>query len=333
MASRWIVAVALALVQTIAVSIAGVSTVGVFAAVAAEDFPTRPVTVIVPFPAGGGPDVVARILAGELSEKLGQSFVVDNRSGASGDIGAEFVVRSAPDGYTLVFGTPYPLMLNKMMMAKLPFDPTTDLVPIALVGKSAHILVTSPNSSVGKLDDMIAQSKTHPNTLSAGIPGIGTTSHLVIEALMNRVGGKMLTVPYRGTPPLADIENGLISVSVSLVSSYVSQVQDGSLHAVAVSTSHRDEELPDVPTVEELGYPDFDFSAWLILAAPRGTPAPVIEKINAAINQISSSPRWQARLRSLGVEGATGSAEDAKAFIASERQKWAPVVKAADIKM
>jgi tripartite-type tricarboxylate transporter receptor subunit TctC len=322
-ASRWIVAVALALLQTIPVSTAG----------AVEEFPTRPVTVVVPFPAGGGPDVVARILAGELSEKLGQSFVVDNRSGASGDIGAEYVVRSAPDGYTLVFGTPYPLMLNKMMMANLPFDPNTDLVPISLVGKSAHILVTSPNSPVGKLDDMIAQSKAHPNTLSAGIPGVGTTSHVVIEALMNRVGGKMLTVPYRGTPPLADIENGLISVSVSLVSSYVSQVQDGTLHAVAVSTSHRDEELPDVPTVEELGYPGFDFSAWLVLAAPRGTPAPIIEKINAAIDEISSSERWRTRLRRLGVEGATGSAEDAKAFISSERQKWAPVVKAAGIKM
>lgn len=176
-ASRWIVAVALALLQTMPVTVA----------VAAEDFPTRPVTVVVPFPAGGGPDVVARILAGELSEKLGQSFVVDNRSGASGDIGAEFVARSAPDGYTLVFGTPYPLMLNKMMMANLPFDPNTDLVPISLVGKSAHILVTAPNSPVGKLDDMIAQSKAHPNMLSAGIPGIGTTSHLVIEALMNFV--------------------------------------------------------------------------------------------------------------------------------------------------
>lgn len=322
-ASRWIVAVASALLQTIAVSTAG----------AADDYPNRPVTVVVPFPAAGGPDVVARVLAGELSEKLGRSFVVDNRSGASGDIGAESVVRSAPDGYTLVLGTPYPLMLNKLMVSKLPFDPSTDLVPISLVGKSAHIFVALPNSPVGKLDALIAQAKSHPNLLSAGIPGVGTTSHLVIEALMNRVGGKMLIVPYRGTPPLADIANGLISISVSLVSSYVPMVRDGSLRAIAVSTAHRDEELPDVPTIAESGFADFDFSAWLILAAPRGTPAPIIEKINAAINDISSSERWRSRLRSLGVEAASGSAEDAKAFIASERLKWAPVVKAADIKM
>ncbi len=302
-------------------------------AASGEDYPLRTSAIVVPFSPGGGPDLVARLLAEELTDTLGRAFIVDNRSGASGNIGAASVARAAPDGYSLLLGTPYPMLLNKLMTANLSFDPEAELTPIALIGKSPQILVTRPDAPWRNLKDMLTYARSKPGALSVGIPGIGTTSHLAIEALMNLVGGKMTIVPYRGTPPVGDVVNGQIDIAVSLVPSYVSMIKSGMLLTMATTTDRRSEQTPDAPTVEELGFPGFDVSAWYVLAAPAGTPRPIVDKLNAAVNGFLANDRWKERLRDLDVQPIGGGSEDAKAFIAEERARFEPIIKAADIRM
>jgi tripartite-type tricarboxylate transporter receptor subunit TctC len=300
---------------------------------AAQAWPARPVTLVVPFPAGGAPDIVARFLAEALGEKLGQRFVVENRTGASGNIGALTVARAVPDGYTIMLATPYPIGFNKLMSTDLKFDPEQDFAPVALIGKSPQIIVSGPSLQAKTLKELIAYAAANPGKLNAGIPGIGTTSHIALEYLLNVSGTTMTTVTYRGSPPPADIIGGQIDIGVGLVTGYVGMVNTGALHALAVTSRQRSEHLPNTPTAEESGFPDFEATAWYVLAVPSGTPPDVIQKLNTAANEYILSEKGKKQFFTLDLQAGGGSPGDAKAFVASEIVKWGPLIKKVNIRM
>ena len=301
---------------------------------AAQNWPSRSVTMIVPFPAGGNADVLARALAGELSEKLGQQFIVENRGGAGGNIGGAAVAKAAPDGYTLLFGTPGPIATNKLMYKSLPYDPEKDLTPVVLVAKSPLIIVAHPSFPAKDLKELIAYAKANPGKVNAGNPGNGTLGHITSELLQQHTGSKMQHVPYRGSTPLTtDLLGGQINVGFDFMSTYIPLVKDGKLRALAVTSSERSAALPDVMTVQEAGFAGFEATAWYAIVAPAGTPADAIQKINQVTNGYLKSAKGKAQLDVFAMQAAGGTPDDLKAYIASEMAKWGPIVKAANISM
>jgi tripartite-type tricarboxylate transporter receptor subunit TctC len=277
---------------------------------AAQTWPSRPVTLVVPFPAGGNADVIARALAAELSEKLGQQFIVDNRTGAGGNIGGAAVAKAAADGYTLMFGTPGPIATNKLMYKSLPYDPEKDL------------------------KELIAYAKANPGKVNAGNPGNGTLGHITSELLQQHTGTKMTHVPYRGTTPLTtDLLGGQIDVALDFMSTYIPLVKDGKVRALGVTSSARVPELPDVMTVQEAGFAGFEASAWYAIVAPTGTPSEAIRKINAVANDYLNSPKGKTQLATFAMQGGGGTPDDLAAYIRSELAKWGPIIKAANISM
>ena len=299
----------------------------------AQSWPSRPITMVVPFPAGGAPDIVARFLSEDLGQRLGQRVVVENRTGASGNIGALSVAKAASDGYTIMMGTPYPMGLNKVMSSDLKFDPEQDFAPIVLVGKSPQILVSGPSLPAKNLREVIAYAAANPGKLNVGIPGIGTTSHIALEYLLNVSGTRVTTVTYRGSPPPTDIIGGQIDIGVGLVTGYVGMVQSGGLHALAVTSKERSQHLPDTPTAEESGFPNFEATAWYVLATPTGTPPEVIQKLNAATNEYIRSEKGKKQFFTVDLQAGGGSPEQAKAFVAGEIVKWGPLIKKVNIRM
>jgi tripartite-type tricarboxylate transporter receptor subunit TctC len=300
----------------------------------AQNWPTRPVTLVVPFPAGGNADVLARALAAELSEKLGQQFIVDNRTGAGGNIGGAAVAKAAPDGYTLMFGTPGPIATNKLMYKSLPYDPEKDLVPVVLVAKSPLIIAANPSFPAKDLKELIAHAKANPGKVNAGNPGNGTLGHITSELLQQHTGTKMTHVPYRGTTPLTtDLLGGQIDIALDFMSTYIPLVKDGKIRALGVTSSERVPELPDVMTVQEAGFAGFEASAWYAIVAPTGTPADAIRKINAVTNDYLKSPKGKAQLTTFAMQAAGGTPDDLASYIKSELAKWGPIIKAANISM
>jgi tripartite-type tricarboxylate transporter receptor subunit TctC len=304
------------------------------AAASAQAWPTRPVTVVVPFPAGGNVDVLARAVAAELSEKLGQQFIVDNRAGAGGNIGGGAVAKATPDGYTILFGTPGPLATNKLMYKNLQYDPEKDLTPVVLVSKSPLLVVAPPSTPAKDLKELIAYAKTNPGKVNAGNPGNGTLGHITAELLQQHTGIKMTHVPYRGTAPLTtDLLGGQVHVGTDFMPTYVPLVNDGKLRALAVTSSERVPELPNVMTVSEAGFPGFEATAWYAIVAPVGTDADIVRKINAATNDYLKSQKGKAQLLQFSMQAVGGTPDDLKAYIGSELKKWGPIIKAANISM
>jgi tripartite-type tricarboxylate transporter receptor subunit TctC len=300
----------------------------------AQNWPTRPVTMIVPFPAGGSTDLLARALAQDLSERFGEQFVIENRTGATGNIGAEVAAKAAPDGYTILFATPGPIALNQLMFKSLPFDPQRDFVPIVLIAKSPQIFIANPNLQWKTLGDFLGYAKANPGKITAGIPGVGTTAHISLELLLRQSGATMTLVPYRGGVPMTvDVIGGQIDMGADLISDQIAQVNGGKVRALAVTTSKRSEQLPNVPTVAESGFPGYDATAWFVLAAPTGTPAEIVQKINTAVNAYLQSDKGKQQLLTLDLQAAGGTPDDVKQFIKDEVVKWAPVIKAAHISM
>ena len=300
----------------------------------AEAWPSRPVTMILPFTAGGGTDLLARALAQELGEKFGQQFLVDNRTGAGGNIGASAVAKAAPDGYTIMFGTPGPLANNKLMYKNLPFDPEQAFMPIVLIAKSPVIIAAKASLPVKDLKELTAYAKANPGKLTVGVPGNGTLGHITSLLLQRELGISMTNVPYRGTSPVVnDLLGDQVDLAMDFMPSYVPLARDGRIRALAVTTAERARDLPDVQTVQEAGFKGFEASAWFALAAPAGTPNEIIDKLNAATNAFLKSPKGREVLATLSMQGVGGTPADLKAFIASELQKWGPVVKEANISM
>jgi tripartite-type tricarboxylate transporter receptor subunit TctC len=297
-------------------------------------WPARPVTLIIPFPAGGAMDLLGRAVAQDFGDKLGQQFVVDNRVGAAGNIGAMAAAKAAPDGYTILMAGAGSLALNKFMFSSMPYDPEKELTPIVIVSKLPHIFVVNPKVEARTLKELVDYAMANPGKLNAGVPGAGTTAHVTLEAFMAETGARMTVVTYRAEPQmLTDLVGGQLDFACTLTTSPGPHVQAGRLRALAVTSAQRTRQLPDVPTVEQAGFPHFEATAWFALAAPTGTPPDVIQKINAAANAFLAGERGKQELDKLDSLPAGGSAEEAKAFIAAEARKWGPIIKAAKIQM
>lgn len=320
--------------RRIALAMAAAGLLALPSAAWAQAWPSRPVTVIMPFAAGGGTDLLARALAQDLSERLGQQFVVENRTGAGGNVGAGVVAKAAPDGYTLLFGTPGPLANNKLMYKNLPFDPEQAFAPVVLIAKSPLIVVAKSSLPVKDIKELAAYAKANPGKLNIGVPGNGTLGHITALLLQKELGISMTSVPYRGTAlVLNDLLAEQVDLAADFMPSYVPMVREGKIRALAVTTTERSSDLPEVKTVQDSGFKGFEATAWYALAAPTGTPKEIIDKLNAATNAFLKSPKGQEALAKLSMQAAGGTPADLKAFIASELKKWGPVVKDANISM
>src|SRR5262245_31965204 len=301
---------------------------------AAQEWPARPVTLIVPFPAGGNADIIARTVASTLSETFGKQFVVDNRAGAGGNIGGAAVAKATADGYTLLFTTPAPVALNKFMYKSLPYDPERDLMPVVLVAKSPLIIAAKLEFPARTLGDLVVYAKQNPAMVYAGNPGNGTLGYITSELIQQFAGAKMTNVPYRGSTPLmTDLLAGQIDVAVDFMPTYVPLVAGRKIRGLAVTTSQRAPQLPDVPTVQEIGFRGLEATAWYAIVAPTGTPGDIVRKLNNAVNTFLKSDKGKIILEQNTMQGVGGSPEDLKAFIAGELAKWGPVIEAAKITM
>jgi tripartite-type tricarboxylate transporter receptor subunit TctC len=297
----------------------------------AENWPTRTVTMIVPFPAGGATDALARAVAQELSDKLGRAFIVDNRSGAGGNIGGAAVAKAKPDGYTILFTTPAPIALNKLMYRNMPYDPQADLEPAVLIAKSPLVIVAKADG-FSSLKEMIDFARANPGKINLGHPGNGTIGHVTSELLQQTTGIKVTHVAYRGTTPLmTDLLGATVDVAIDFMPAYVPLILDGKLKALAVTSVVRSGQLPDVPTAGEVGLPGFEASAWYALVVPKNTPEEVVHGINGVVNAWLAGDKGKAFLAQNGMQAGGGTAGDLNAFVNSELDKWGPLIKAAKI--
>ena len=298
---------------------------------AQQAWPARPVTLVVPFTSGTTSDLVARALGEQLSHTLGQPVVIDNRGGAGGNLGAALVAKAAPDGYTLLLATTGPAATNKLMYKDMSFDPQRDFTPIVLVGKSPVMIVARRGLPVTSLRELIDYAKANPDKLTAGFPGNGTLGHVTGELLQQRANIKFSHVHYRGsTPIITDLLGDHIDLAMDSMAAYVPNVKQGTLRALAIAGATRWSGLPDVPTVTEAGVP-IEASVWYALLAPTGTPPEVVAKVNAAVNDALKAQQTKDIFDNLGIVSGGDSPAALKAFIAAELEKWAPIIKAANI--
>lgn len=293
----------------------------------AEGYPSHPIRLIVPFPAGGPTDIVARPLAEELSKRLGQQVVVENRGGAGGNIGAAYAAKAEPDGYTLFLGTVGTHAINSSLYGKLAFDPREDFAPISEVAAAPVVLVVHPSTGIQTVQEFIARAKEQPGKLAYGSAGAGTPGHLSGAMFANKAGIELLHVPYKGSAPAVnDLLGAQIPAMFDPVQSPLAHIRAGKLRALAVSGKERSPVLPDVPTLQEAGLKDYEMVAWWGLFAPAGTPVPVLEKLGAAAVETAKSEAFRKHLEALGIE-AVGSTPGAFAkFIDSESAKWKQAV-------
>ena len=300
----------------------------------AQSYPNHAIRLVVPFPAGGTTDILARAAAQKLTETLGQSVVVDNRPGAGGNIGAELVAKAAPDGYTLLMGTVGTHAINPSLYTKMPYDHIKDFVPVVLVAGVPNVLVVNPSLPINSVADLIKLAKAKPGTINFASSGSGTSIHLSGELFKTMAGVDMTHVPYKGSAPaLQDLMGGQVQIMFDNLPSSLALIKAGKLRAIAVTSLKRAPALPDVPTIAESGLPGFEASSWFGILAPAGTPAPIVAKINAEVNKWLQSPDAKEQLLAQGAEAAGGSPEQFVAHIRAETDKWAKVVKASGAKV
>jgi tripartite-type tricarboxylate transporter receptor subunit TctC len=298
----------------------------------AQTYPTRPVRIIVGFAAGGGIDIIARLIGQSLSERLGQEFVIDNRPGAGGNIGTEAVVRAAPDGYTLLLAFSSNA-INATLYEKLNFSFIRDIAPVAGVIRVPNVMLVNPSVPAKTVPEFIAYAKANPGKISMASGGIGTPGHVSGELFKMMAGVDMVLVPYRsGGPALTDLIAGQVQVMFPNTGASLEYVKAGKLRALAVTTAMRSEALPDLPTVAEF-VPGYEASSWFGVGTPKATPAEIVEKLNKEINAGLADPRLKARLADLGGIALAGSPADFGKLIAEETEKWAKVIKFAGIKL
>lgn len=299
----------------------------------AEGYPERPVRIVVPFPAGGSNDVIARLVAQKLSEGLGQQFIIENRSGAGGNTGADSVAKSPPDGYTLLLSAPGPLVVNQTLYGRLAYDPARDFAPVALVAAVPIVLMVNPAFPARNVRDLIALAKKDPGKINFGSSGIGSTSHLAGEMLKSMAAIDILHIPYRGAAPaMNDLIAGHIPMLFDNMPAVLPQVTGGQVRAIAVAGRGRAAAMPDVPTIAESGVPGFDASAWFGLVAPAQTPAPVLAKLGEEVGKVLKDPEVIVRFRDLGADPGAVVGPAFAAFLAAETTKWAGVVRTSGAK-
>ncbi|MGA8969732.1 MAG: tripartite tricarboxylate transporter substrate binding protein [Pseudolabrys sp.] len=304
---------------------------GALAEDAAATYPNRPIKIIVCVPAGGGVDTVTRIVAEGLHQRLGQPVVVENRAGAAGNIGAEVVFTSDPDGYTLLAAQPAPLTVNPLLYKKMNFDPA-QFEPVAIMTSIANVLLVRPDFPAKTAQEFIAYIKANPGKVNYASQGIGTTSHLTAALFERVIDTKFVHVPYKGTAPaLNDIIASHVDFIFMELASAIKLHQAGKARILAVATDKRIASLPDIPTLDEAGVKGFESGTWNALAAPPKTPAPVIAKLNTAVNEVLQSPEAQDHFAKINLHAAGGSPAEAAAFIKKETEVWGGVIKDAQV--
>ncbi|HYR36304.1 MAG TPA: tripartite tricarboxylate transporter substrate binding protein [Burkholderiales bacterium] len=306
---------------------------GMINAVWAQDYPSRPVTVIVPFSAGSASDVIARIVLERMSASAGQRFIVDNRPAAGGAVGTGAAAKATPDGYTILMGASGPLVVAKALQPHLPYDAERDFQPISMYGRLPNVVVVSSKLPIKSLDELIAYVKAKPG-VGYGSVGNGSSQHLA-GALFEQIAGvKMTHVPYRVTSQLqSDLVAGEVPVSFQLLPNVIGALKAGQVRALAVANNSRLPALPDVPTAAELGINGYESSAWFGLVAPRGTPRPIVDKLNAAVVAAMADPAVKSRFVEFGAEPMATSPDELARYISAEVVKWRDLIAKAGIKL
>jgi tripartite-type tricarboxylate transporter receptor subunit TctC len=294
---------------------------------AAQQYPTKPVKIVVAFTAGGTTDIMARMLAQKLTEKFKQPFVIENKPGAGGNLGTETVVRAPADGYTLIINSVGPMAVNPTLYKNLPYNPLTDLVPVAQISDVPNVLVVHPSLKVNDLKGLIAYAKSKPGQLNYASTGIGTSSHLSSFMLASRAGFEATHVPYKGAEALKDLLAGRIQFMFATIPSVIQHIKAGNLVAIGVSSARRSRSMPDVPTIAESGFPGFEAGSWFGVFAPKGTPPEIIAALNQATNEAIAEKTIEARMIEEGADPAAGTPEKFGAFVRGEYEKWRTVVK------
>ncbi len=297
------------------------------ASACAQGWPEKPVRVVVAFTAGGTTDILARNVGQHLSERLKQTFVIDNKPGAGGNLGTEMVVRAPADGYTLIVNSVGPIAVNPTLYPKLAYNPLTELVPIVQIADVPNVLVVHPSLPVKALEEFVGFAKANPGKLNCSSTGIGTSSHLSCYILGKRAGLEITHVPYKGADALRDLLAGRVQFMFATIPSVRQHIEKGNLRALAVSSAQRSRSLPDVPTVAERGFPGFEAGSWFGFFAPKGTPQEVISTLNKHVNEIIAVPATEAALVKEGADPVGGTPQQFAQFVQREFEKWRVVVK------
>lgn len=312
------------LLASLAVAAAGALPLGALA----QNFPTKPITIIVPFSAGGTTDILARIVGQGLTTELGQSVVVDNKPGAGGNIGGSLAAKAAADGYTLFMGTVGTHAINQSLYKKMPFDPVKDFAPLSRVATVPNLLVAHPSQPFKTVKEMIAYAKANPGKITYGSPGSGASPHVSGELFKSMTGTDLLHIPYKGSAPaMTDLLGGQTSVMFDNMPSAIQHVRSGKLRPIAVTTAKRSPELPDVPTIAEAGVPGYEATSWFGMFAPAGTPKPVLDKLHAALIKVLNQADVKKKIAEQGGDVVAETPEQFAAFIKAESVKWGKAVK------
>ncbi len=304
------------------------------ASIAQADYPNKPIRLIIGFPPGGSTDIVGRIVAMKLGERLGQQVIVDNRGGAGGTIGAELASKATPDGYTLTIGTTSTHAVAAGAYSKLPYDPIRNFAPVSLVAITPYLLVVNPQVQANSLADLVSLAKSQPGKLNYASAGNGSTTHLAMEMLKDAAKINLVHIPYKGNGP-ADIAilGGEVQSVFGSMPALLQNTKAGKLRALAVGTARRSPALPDVPTVAELGYPGFEAALWLGVLAPAGTPQPIIDRLNRELTSIAATPDFRSLMDKNGAEPISNTPEQFATMIRAEVERYTKVVKAIGVKL
>jgi tripartite-type tricarboxylate transporter receptor subunit TctC len=308
--------------------VSGIAAVALAAIAQAQQYPSRPIRIVVPYPPGGTSDILARAVGQKLAETLGQSVIVENKSGATGNIGADYVAKSPPDGYTLLLGDIGSLAISPSVSTALPFDPVKDFTPVIMVAYSPHLLAVYPGVAAGNVKELVALLKAKPDSLSFAVSGIGGANHLAGIEFAQRTGVKWTYIPYKGgSQAISDVMAGHAQVLFNGMLATYPAVKDGKLKVLAISSAQRFSAAPDIPTVAESGLPGFETGSWQGIVAPAGTPPDVVKKLHATVTQILATQEMKEKLLASGAETRPQSPEQFGAFIRDEKSRWAKVVK------
>jgi tripartite-type tricarboxylate transporter receptor subunit TctC len=320
-------------IASIGLSISIALVASVVSAVAQDRYPDRPIKVVIPFAAGSASDIVGRIVLDRMSDDLGHRFVIENQAGASGNLGTAAVARAAPDGYTILISASGPLAANPALFSNIGYDPLTAFEPISLLATLPNVVVVNASQPIRSINELVTAAKKNPGSLNYGSIGNGSSQHLAAAYFEQVTGARMTHVPYRVTGQLVtDLVAGQLQVSFQLIPNVIGQLQAGQLRALAITADKRSEVLPDVPTTRELGIPDYEAYGWFAMVAPKGTPAPIIDRLHASYAKAIADPAIRRRIVEVGAEPAVSTPSALRAFMDAEAKKWGDIIRRNDIK-
>src|SRR3954467_11591025 len=297
------------------------------------EYPERPIRLVLPFPAGGAVDIVARTMTAKMSEDLGKPFIIENKSGAGGIIATDAVAKSPPDGYTLLLATPNHT-INAALQSTLPYDTEKDLVPVSVIAEVPEVLVSHPSAPFKTFPEFVEYARKNPGKLNYASAGLGTLPHVTMELLLRRTGIQVAHIPYRGAAPaMNDLLAGVVQLKMDTYTTSNPQVTAGKLRMLGIASAHRSKLMPDTPTIAEMGLADYEGILWIAILAPAGTPQPIVDRVAAASAKAARAPDIVERLQRDGVEPVGGTPSELAQLIARELPQWRELAKAANIKL